>query len=52
MEGARRDGKAEGKLEALIDTAISMLKKGFKPEDVAECTKLPLERVYKLQPQR
>ena len=43
--------REEGVLEGLFRVAKSMLKKGYKPEDVAECTELPLEQVRQLQPQ-
>ncbi|MDR2558222.1 MAG: hypothetical protein LBC86_01560 [Oscillospiraceae bacterium] len=38
-------------LEGIVKTAIAMLQEGLKPETVAKCTKLPLERVQQLQPQ-
>jgi hypothetical protein len=36
--------------EAVEDTAVSMLQDGVNPDKVAKYTKIPLERVYQLQP--
>ena len=47
----REEGKAEGVLEGLLKAAKSMLHDGDKPEKVARCTGLPLDRVCQLQPQ-
>ena len=44
-----REGKAEGKAEAKEEVVVEMLKKDISPELVAECVKLPLEKVLELQ---
>ena len=52
-----REGKAEGKAEGIaegidkkaIEDSIELLKKGISPEIIAECVKLPLERVLELE---
>ena len=41
----------DGKEEGLMEAAITMLKEGLTPEVVSRCTKMPIERVYQLQPQ-
>ena len=40
-----REGKAEAKEEVVVE----MLKKDISPELIAECVKLPLEKVLELQ---
>jgi predicted transposase/invertase (TIGR01784 family) len=47
----KTEGKEEGIMEGLVRGAKSMLQKGYKPEVVADCMNLPLEQVFKLQPQ-
>ena len=48
-----REGKAEGlvegKDEAKEEVVVEMLKKDISPELIAECVKLPLEKVLELQ---
>jgi len=44
-------GIAEGKDEKAIEASIELLKKGISPETIAECVKLPLEKVLELQEQ-
>lgn len=44
-----REGKAEGKAEAIEEVIIELFKKGISPELIAECVKLPLEKVLELQ---
>ena len=52
-----REGKAEGKAEGIaeginkkaVEASIELLKKGISPEIIAECVKLPLERVLELE---
>ena len=52
-----REGKAEGKAEGIaegidkkaVEDSIELLKKGISPEIIAECVKLPLERVLELE---
>ncbi len=44
-----REGKAEGKAEAKEEVVVEMLKKDISPELIAECVKLPLEKVLELQ---
>jgi hypothetical protein len=44
-----REGKAEGKAEAKEEVVVEMLKKDISPELIAECVKLPLEKVFELQ---
>ena len=44
-----REGKAEGKTEAKEEVVVEMLKKDISPELIAECVKLPLEKVLELQ---
>jgi len=43
------EGKMEGKMEGKIETAKAALRKGFSPEDVAEITGLPLDKVLDLK---
>jgi predicted transposase/invertase (TIGR01784 family) len=47
----KAEGKAEGVLEGIWQAAKSMLQYGDPPEKVAECLKLPLDKVCQLQPQ-
>ena len=46
-------GKAEGIAEGIdkkaVEDSIELLKKGISPEIIAECVKLPLERVLELE---
>ncbi len=42
-------GIAEGKDEKAIEASIELLKKGISPQIIAECEKLPLEKVLELQ---
>ena len=48
-----REGKAEGKVEGMeekaVEASLEFLKKGVSPEIIAECVKLPLEKVLELQ---
>lgn len=44
-----REGKAEGKVEAKEEVVVEMLKKDISPELIAECVKLPLEKILELQ---
>lgn len=44
-----REGKAEGKAEAKEEVVVEMLKKDISPELIAECVKLPLEKILELQ---
>ncbi len=52
-----REGKAEGKAEGIaegidkkaVEASVELLKKGIAPEIIAECEKLPLERVLELE---
>lgn len=44
-----REGKAEGKAEAKEEVVVEMLKKDISPKLIAECVKLPLEKVLELQ---
>jgi predicted transposase/invertase (TIGR01784 family) len=48
-----REGKAEGmelgKAEKAVEASVELLKKGIAPEIIAECVKLPLERVLELE---
>ena len=41
----------EGEEKKAIDASIEFLKKGISPEIIAECEKLPLEKVLELQKQ-
>ena len=41
----------EGEEKKAIDSSIEFLKKGIAPEIIAECEKLPLEKVLELQKQ-
>lgn len=50
FEGMEK-GKTEGLLEGILKTARSFLQKGFKPEDIADCTGLSLEQIQQLQSQ-
>ncbi|WP_083790248.1 Rpn family recombination-promoting nuclease/putative transposase [Caldicellulosiruptor hydrothermalis] len=42
-------GKLEGKLEATIEFAKRLIKKGFSDEEIAELTKLQIEKVKELR---
>ena len=42
-------GKTEGRDEKAVEASIEFLKKGIAPEIIAECVKLPLERVLELE---
>ncbi len=42
-------GKAEGRDEKAVEASVELLKKGVAPEIIAECVKLPLERVLELE---
>jgi predicted transposase/invertase (TIGR01784 family) len=42
-------GKAEGRDEKAVEASIEFLRKGISPEIIAECEKLPLERVLELE---
>lgn len=44
-----REGKAEGMEEKAVEASLALLKKGVSPEIIAECVKLPLEKVLELQ---
>ena len=44
-----REGKAEGRDEKAVEDSIEFLRKGISPEIIAECVKLPLERVLELE---
>ena len=46
-----REGKAEGAQQKAIEASIALLKKQISPETIAECVKLPLEKVLELQKQ-
>lgn len=43
------EGLVEGKAEAKEEVVVEMLKKDISPELIAECVKLPLEKVLELQ---
>ena len=42
-------GKAEGRDEKAVEASVELLKKGIALEIIAECEKLPLERVLELE---
>ncbi len=42
-------GKAEGRDEKAVEASVELLKKGIAPEIIAECEKLPLEKVLELE---
>ena len=42
-------GKEAGIEAKAVEDAIAFLKKGIPPETIAECIKLPLEKVLELQ---
>ena len=42
-------GKAEGRDEKAVEDSVELLKKGIAPEIIAECVKLPLEKVLELK---
>ncbi len=42
-------GKAEGRDEKAVEASIEFLRKGIAPEIIAECVKLPLEKVLELE---
>ena len=48
-----REGKAEGmelgKAEKAVEASVELLKKGVAPEIIAECEKLPLEKILELE---
>ena len=45
----KAEGKAEGRDEKAVEDSIEFLRKGISPEIIAECVKLPLERVLELE---
>ena len=45
----KAEGLAEGKAEVKEEVVVEMLKKDISPELIAECVKLPLEKVLELQ---
>ena len=47
-QGLRR-GRIEGRKEKAEEDAIAFLIEGTPPETIAECVKLPLERVLELK---
>ena len=49
MELGKAEGKAEGRDEKAVEASIEFLRKGIAPEIIAECEKLPLERVLELE---
>ncbi len=49
MELGKAEGKAEGRDEKAIEDSVELLKKGIAPEIIAECVKLPLEKVLELE---
>ena len=49
MELGKAEGKAEGRDEKAVEASIEFLRKGIAPEIIAECVKLPLERVLELE---
>ena len=42
-------GKAEGRDEKAVEASVELLKKGIAPEIIAECERLPLEKVLELE---
>ena len=42
-------GKAEGRDEKAVEASVELLKKGVAPEIIAECEKLPLEKILELE---
>ena len=48
-EEGRREGRLEGKLEGRLETARRALQKGYSPEDVADITSLPLNKILALK---
>jgi predicted transposase/invertase (TIGR01784 family) len=51
LEQGLQQGLQQGRQEAIIDTAVNLLKNGISPEQVAAGTKLSLSEVEKLQEQ-
>ena len=49
MEGARIEGREEGRKEANEETAKRSLALGLSPDQVAQITNLPIERVLGIQ---
>ena len=49
MELGKAEGKAEGRDEKAVEASIEFLRKGIAPEIIAECEKLPLEKVLELE---
>ncbi len=45
----KAEGKAEGRDEKAVEDSIEFLRKGISPEIIAECVKLPLEKVLELE---
>ena len=45
----KAEGKAEGRDEKVVEDSIEFLRKGISPEIIAECVKLPLEKVLELE---
>ena len=44
-----REGKEEGIQQKAEEVAIALIQKKIPPETIAECVKLPLEKVLSLQ---
>ena len=42
-------GKTEGRDEKAVEASVELLKKGIAPEIIAECEKLPMEKVLELE---
>ncbi len=51
FRAGKAEGIAEGEDKKSIEASIEFLKKGISPETIAECVKLPLEKVLELQGQ-
>jgi hypothetical protein len=48
-ERLRGEGKKEGRIEALKETARNFLKSGFDPKTISRNTSLPLTTVLELE---
>ena len=51
FRAGKAEGISEGKDEKAVEASIELLKKGIPPETIAECVKLPLEKILELKEQ-
>ena len=51
FRAGKAEGISEGKDQKAVETSINLLENGIPPEIIANCVKLPLEKVLELQKQ-